>query len=255
MPFKAGIYYSQTGGGQLGCPPIVLIHGAGSNHLCWPAELRQTPGFQVLAIDLPGHGKSDGAGQQTIQGYAASLAGFLEALGIYQAVLVGHSMGGAVALQAALNEPNRAAALGLIASGAYLAVPNELMEELSNPAMMPAALDWLRKHLFGPLPNDDLVQKVVDGFALARPGVLLGDWQACARFDARAHVAGLRAPLWLAAGLQDQVVPLASAHFLANHTSDAQLQLVPNAGHMLILEQPRALGKGLSAFLKKLLLC
>ncbi len=255
MPSKAGIYYSISGGGQLSCPPVVLIHGAGSNHLCWPAELRRLSGFRVLAIDLPGHGRSDGTAQQFIGGYAAGLTNFLESLGIYQSILVGHSMGGAVALHIALNEPNRVAALGLIASGAHLAIPDELMEEISSPALAPMALDWLRKRLFGPAAGDNLVERVVGGLKEARPGVLYSDWQACARFDARPQIAGLHAPLWVAAGMDDQLVPLSSSQFVANHAPRAQFQLVPNAGHMLILEQPRLLGQGLLAFLQKHFFC
>ncbi len=251
MSVKAGVYYSTTGIGQPDYPPVVLIHGAGSDHLCWPAELRRLPGFRVLAIDLPGHGRSEGAARQTIEGYAGCVIAFLESLGIYQSILIGHSMGGSVALQVALNEPSRVAALGMIASGAHLSVPNELMEELSNPAMMPAALHWLRSRLFGLGVGDDLIERVIAGLTKSRPGVLSSDWHACARFDARLQIDNLHSPLWLAAGMEDQILPLSSAYFLANHVPKAQLQLVPNAGHMLILEQPRLLGQGLLAFLNK----
>ncbi len=255
MPLKAGIYYSSSGDRKVGCPPVVLIHGAGSNHLVWASELRRLTGFRSLAIDLPGHGRSEGAARQTIEAYAESVTHFLSAFDIYQAILIGHSMGGAVALQIALSEPNRVAALGLIASGAYLAVPRELMEALSNPAMMPLALQWLRQRLFGPEVSDDLARRTVEGLKAARPGVLSNDWQACARFDVRSQVGQLRPPLWLAAGVEDHLLPLSSVHFLAAQAPDARLHLVPNAGHMLILERPRLLAQGLEAFLKQYIFC
>ncbi len=255
MPLKAGIYYSASGSSKPGCPPVVLIHGAGSNHLVWSSELRRLAGLRVLAIDLPGHGRSESAAQQTIEANAAAVAHFLSTLGVYQAILIGHSMGGAVALQLALDDPNRAAALGLIASGAYLAVPDGLLEELSNPAMMPLALLWLGKRLFSPNASDDLVRLTIEGLKGSRPGVLCNDWQACARFDVRSRIATLRPPLWIAAGLDDQIMPLSSAHFLATQAPDAQLQLVPQAGHMAILEQPRLLAQGLGVFLKKNIFC
>ncbi|TLN23779.1 alpha/beta fold hydrolase, partial [bacterium] len=95
MPIAAGIYYALVQGRAASSlhPPVILIHGAGSSHLCWPAALRRLPGCRVLALDLPGHGRSSGVGLQSLDALADRLVDFLEALGLYQAVFVGHSMG------------------------------------------------------------------------------------------------------------------------------------------------------------------
>lgn len=249
MPVKAGLYYSVTGDGQLGCPPVVLIHGAGASHLCWPVALRRLPGFRVLAIDLPGHGRSEGIAMQRIEAYADSLMELLDSLGIYRSVLVGHSMGGAVALQAARTCPAQVVALGLIASGACLNVSPQLLEYLSNPATISLALEWLRARLFGPSMSAGLAERVISQLKKARPGVLYADWQSLARFDLRAELSNFRVPIWAAVGVEDRLVPLSCARFLAANTPNVQLQLVPGAGHMLILEQPRLLGQGLCDFL------
>src|SRR5512143_1017737 len=101
MPIAAGLYYFAHGADALTRPPIILIHGAGGNHLYWPPELRRLPNERVIAVDLPGHGKSQGVGHHTIEGYADGILAFMKALKLASAVLVGHSMGGGVALQAA----------------------------------------------------------------------------------------------------------------------------------------------------------
>src|SRR5512135_2732998 len=86
---------------------MVLVHGAGENHLAWPAELRHVDGVTVHALDLPGHGKSGGKGRSSIGDYVEVVRGFLDALNVERAVIMGHSMGGAIAQQFALTWPTR----------------------------------------------------------------------------------------------------------------------------------------------------
>lgn len=89
MPIAAGLYYAYSEGGNQGAastlqPPVILIHGAGSSHLGWPAALRRLPGCRVLALDLPGHGRSAEVGLQSLDATADRLVDFLEAIGLYQ---------------------------------------------------------------------------------------------------------------------------------------------------------------------------
>ena len=93
--------------------PLVLIHGAGGTHRHWPAELRRLPDRTVYALDLPGHGRSDGAGFSTVSAYREALFEFLEAEGLEKVVLAGHSMGGAVVQDFALHYGSRLAGMGL----------------------------------------------------------------------------------------------------------------------------------------------
>jgi pimeloyl-ACP methyl ester carboxylesterase len=247
------MYYSEGKGGTGAFPPVVLVHGAGGNHLCWPAEMRRLKDFTVFAVDLPGHGRSNGIGQQTIGAYSNALADFLAELGIYQAVLVGHSMGGAVALQVALEWPGRVLGLGLISTGASLEVPTELIENLSNPISMHAGIDWLKRRLFTPHARPALVKQFLQPLEDARPGVLYGDWLACARFDVRSQIPRIRQiPVWVAVGDQDRITPLSNSHFLANQLECLSLQVIPGASHAMILEQPKAMTDGLVNFLNRL---
>ena len=123
------LFYAVTRSGNL---DVVLIHGAGGNHLLWPAALRRLQGATVYALDLPGHGRSRGPGRELIGDYAADVAGFMEAAGIDRAVLMGHSMGGAIAQQVALEIPQRVGGLVLLGTGARLPVAPAILEGIQH---------------------------------------------------------------------------------------------------------------------------
>ncbi|MCZ7666067.1 MAG: alpha/beta hydrolase [Chloroflexi bacterium] len=109
---------------------ILLLHGAGGSHLVWPAALRRLPDATVYALDLPGHGRSTGTGYAQISEYAAVVSQFIEALGLTDVVLVGHSMGGAVAQTLALHPPPEVAALILVGTGAKLRVAPAILAQI-----------------------------------------------------------------------------------------------------------------------------
>jgi pimeloyl-ACP methyl ester carboxylesterase len=249
MPEEAGLYYSVYEGGNSAQAPVVLIHGAGGSHLSWPVEMRRLSGQRVISIDLPGHGKSGGVAQQFIPGYADQIHDLLARLGLPESVLVGHSLGGAVALTIALKYPRQVAGLGLIATGAYLGVDNGLLQELSNPVTASCGLRKLEELSFSPSSSPALVNQVMRGLKDLRPSLLLADWLACSNFDLRELVGQIHAPAWVACGTDDRITPLAYAHFLANSLLAAELQVFPQAGHMLVQEQSRAVADGLRQFL------
>jgi len=249
MPTAAGIYYAQFDEGRKDEPPIILIHGAGSNHLIWPADIRRLPGQRVLAADLPGHGKSSGISQQALSIYADQMVDFLAALGLYQAVFIGHSMGGAIALDLAARHPEQVAGLGLIATGAYLGVDASFLETLSHPVMVPTALHQFQTKAFGPHAAPTLIEQCMQAMKEVRSSVLYGDWRACAKFDLREAVAKIEAPAWVIAGSEDRLTPIAYSHFLAERLPAARLQIIPGAGHMVLVEQPERVAQGLNQFL------
>ena len=102
---------------QVELPPSYLIHGAGGHHLYWPPQIRRLTGYRVYALDLPGHGRSGGSGQQTIDSYTTAVKDWLIEVNLHSAVFVGHSMGSAIALSLALNYPDHVLGLVLIGGG------------------------------------------------------------------------------------------------------------------------------------------
>lgn len=252
MPTAAGIYYAQFDEGNKDQPPVILIHGAGSDHSIWPAEIRRMAGQRVMAVDLPGHGRTGGAGLQSIRAYAGQMVDFLAELGLYQAVFVGHSMGGAIALELAVNHPAHVAGLGLIATGAYLGVDPLFLENLSNPITASTALNFLRQRAFGQQAAPAMVERCMKSINETRASVLYGDWRACAEFDLRESISKAETPAWIIAGSEDQLIPMSYAHFLASRLPASRLQIIPGAGHMVLLEAPAQIAQGLQQFLSAL---
>ncbi|NLG98368.1 MAG: alpha/beta fold hydrolase [Chloroflexi bacterium] len=252
MPSAAGIYYAEFDEGHKDQPPVILIHGAGSNHLIWPAEIRRLSGQRVLAVDLPGHGRSGGVAQHSIPAYASQMIEFLGALGLYQAVFVGHSMGGAIALELAVNHGEHVAGLGLIATGAYLGVDAQFLEHMANPITIPTAIQMFKKQAFGPKTPASWVERCMEALTKTRPSVLYGDWRACADFDLREQITQAEAPAWVIAGSDDRLTPIAYAHFLAGRLPAARIQIIAGCGHMVMLEAPKAVAQGLQQFLAAL---
>lgn len=249
MPSAGDIYYHFHKGSSQGLtPPVVLIHGAGGTHLYWPPEVRRLAGFPVYAPDLPGHGKSAGRGMQSIHAYTQALIGWLDEVNLHSAVIVGHSMGSAIALNLALDHPGRVLGLGLVGAGARLRVAPALLEQASNPSTYLNAVNTVISWSFSPQSGARLTELAARRMAETRASVLYGDFLACDEFDVRDRLPEIRQPTLVLCGTDDQMTPLRHAQFLANAIPNAVLKLIPDAGHMVMLEQPQTVAQALSEF-------
>jgi pimeloyl-ACP methyl ester carboxylesterase len=228
--------------------PALLIHGAGENHLVWPIGLRRLPGTIVYAVDLPGHGKSTGAGRSTIADYAAWAISILDMLHISAAIFIGHSMGGAVAQQLALAHPDRTTALVLIATSAKLRVAPQLLELARND--FPAAVELVSAWEWGPTAPEAIKERGRQQLLTNSPRVMLDDYRACDAFDVREQVKNIAAPALIVSGEADCLTPLKYATFLAEQIPQSRLCAVPEAGHMVMLEAAAAVAQAVIDFLR-----
>lgn len=248
MPSAAGLYHSLSDSGYKEQPPVVLIHDVGQDYLSWPVVVRKLAGQRVYALDLPGHGKSAGFGLQSVSGYAELMVEFLASLGQYQAIFIGHGLGGAIAIEVAIQYPAHTAGLGLIGTGAYVGVNPQMLESFSNPVTLGDALYSYRQKAFSPTTPAAVVDQCLKTMKNTRHSVLAADWLAISQFDQRERVNQITAPTWIIAGAEDKLTPVNYAHFLAGSIPAAHLQIIPEASHMVMLEQPHAVARGLQQF-------
>ncbi|MBN2045422.1 MAG: alpha/beta hydrolase [Anaerolineales bacterium] len=248
MPTVGGLYYyaSKNGNGQ---PVLVLLHGAGGNHLHWPYNLRRLNNYKVYAPDLPGHGKSRGLGEQSVQKYAAAVAEWMQAVGIKKAVIGGHSMGGAIAQTIALEYPNLVSGLILVATAAKLSVSQDILFKLSTPNSTPSAIELILKWSWMPGTDAKLLEKVHDQMMGIRSAVIYGDYLACSNFDLTGRVNKIKVPTLVIAGERDEMIPLDILWQLESGIKSARIAVIPNAGHMVMLEQPDQVAREAQSFL------
>jgi len=217
-------------------PALILVHGAGGNHLHWPAELRRLHEATVYALDLPGHGRSGGQGCDTIGDYAQAIVEFLNTVGIEQPIIVGHSMGGAIALTLALYFPTRVAGLVLMATGARLRVAPAILDGMRSN--FEGSVELITRFAWSPETKPALTELGRQALLETGPDVLLGDFSACDRFNVMERLGEIEHPTLVIVGTADQLTPPKYARFLTEHIPDARLVLVEDASHMVMLERP-----------------
>ena len=230
--------------------PLVLVHGAGMNMMSWPPGLRRLPNYDVYALDLPGHGRSQGPGRDSISAYVEVLSAWATAMQLPTFVLAGHSMGGAIALQFALRHPKRLAGLVLAATDARLRVaPAILANVRTEPSQVAAQLvEWVH----GPRASQEQKRQYLRHLQAIDLDVFYGDWLACNAFDVREQLPGCQMPTLILAGTLDVMTPPRSASYLAEHIAGADLTWFEGAGHMLMLEQPEPVIGALVGFMDRL---
>ena len=231
-------------------PALVLVHGAGGNLMHWPGELRRLPGHTVYAFDLPGHGKSGGAGRTEVGAYAEVVRGIADMLGLAPFVLVGHSMGGAIALEFSLRDPARLAGLMLVGTGAKLRVAPEILTGILSDYA--GTTELLAQWAHGEHVDPNLLRPYVRRLREVRPEIIHGDFAACDAFDRRADVSRIALPALILCGEADRMTPVKFSQFLHEQITGSQLVIVPGAGHMVMLEQPAAVAEAVAYFLTSL---
>ncbi len=233
-------------------PPVVLVHGAGGNHLVWPAQVRHLAHTAVYALDLPGHGASPGPSANEISAYSEIVRDFVDVLELPWFLLVGHSMGAAIALDFALAYGYRLAAIVAVAGGARMRVAPQFLEGVVHDfEATTAAMTDYSYHPDTPAAEKELYLRHLRE---ADPHVLYGDLVACHNFDVVDRLPTLTTPALFVCGRQDRMTPPERSIYLHNHVAGSELLLIDDAGHNVMIEQPQTVADGLQAFLAKVAL-
>jgi pimeloyl-ACP methyl ester carboxylesterase len=242
------------GAADRNAPLVVLIHGAGMDHTIWRYQTRYLAhhGRRVLALDLPGHGHTPGPALRSVEEMAiwtaARLGGEEQA-----AAIVGHSLGGLIALDLVAAEPQLVTSVTLLGCAAPMAVTAALEKAASEqkPEAIAMIIGWSysRPSRLGGHPEPGLWQTGVTARLLERGLSELGtDLAACHEYGGGAEAAaGIRQPTLVIAGTQDRMVLLQAATDLATAIPGARFETV-EAGHMMMLEAPEAIRRLLGDF-------
>ncbi len=252
--------YAHTGGRPFdpARPVAVLLHGAGMDHTVWSLQTRYLAhhGRSVLAVDLPGHGRSGGEPLDSVAALADWVAALLDAAGVAQAALIGHSMGALVALDAAARHPDRVESVVLLGAAERMPVHPDLLAAAAagDPSAVELVIGWghgPRGHNGGsPTPGLALIPGGRRLMAAVKPGVLGVDLAACNAYgQGGASADAVACPALFVLGALDRMAPAKAGRALANRIKTSQVVTIPHTGHMVMTEAPDATVEALTTFL------
>jgi pimeloyl-ACP methyl ester carboxylesterase len=225
---------------------VLYIHGSACDATLWEKQLEEIGGY---AIDLPNHGKSGKAEIRSVDDYAYFAAKAVKKL-MGSAVVVGHSLGGAVAQKMYLNHPEVVKALVLVGTGARLRVLPDFLKGLKEKPAETAAM--VSKYAFA---DEKLAEEFSKVFA-ERAKILLLDLSLCDKFDLlEAYRNGeimVEVPALLIVGEKDALTPVKYSEFFEKHIPLAEMVVIPDSGHMVMLEKVKEFNSALKGFIERL---
>ena len=227
---------------------ILFIHGAWGGQYTWSCQKGFfEKEFNPIVIELPGHGESGGEGEKEIGRYAEEVYAFLRAVGVRKVFLFGHSMGGAIVQTLALTHPEVIRGIVLVGTGARLRVLPLILDGINTnfEETIPKIVQFAYSRKAPPNLTEDGVAKMLK----CRPEVLHGDFSACDRFDVMKEVEKIDLPTLILCGEDDALTPVLYSRFLHSRIKGSKLEVLPNAGHMVMLESPEAFNDKVREFI------
>jgi pimeloyl-ACP methyl ester carboxylesterase len=232
-------------------PSLFLIHGSGSDHSAWSHQYgRLHKKYNIVAVNLPGHGHSGGGGEADVERYCLWVKKLLDILNLKDAVIVGHSLGAAIALRFAINYPQKIAGIVLVGGGMKMPVNSFFLDFLkTNPPVVPAeVIDLICKYSLAKENRPKYSTPLQKSISQAKVDVLYRDLLACNKLDLTQELGKINVPALVICGTQDKMTPPDFSRQLAAGISGATLETIEGAGHMVMLEKPVEFNRSLEKF-------
>ena len=182
--------------------------------------------------------------------YAGQVYALLQAVGVKKVFLIGHSMGGAIAQTLALSHPERVKGIVLVGTGAKLKVVPLILDGIKDN--FKETVQKINQFAYSQKVPADLIEKGVSLMLQCRPEVLYGDFLACDRFDLMNEVEKIDLPALIVCGDDDQLTPVKYSEFLYSRIKGSRLEVLPNAGHMVMMESPHEFNAKIKEFIEGL---
>lgn len=261
------VAWCELGAGQ----PLILLHGLAESHRTWRLVApRLASGFRVVMIDLPGHGLSARPdAPYTLQWYADTIAGWMDAIGLEQAHVCGHSFGGGIAQWMLIEHRRRIDRLALVAAGglgrevgvalrlATLSVASPFLESPLFASGTRLVMRWASRSFairepheierlarLNAAPNSGLAFRRTVSACVGVRGQYMQTWH-------HIHEIESLPPIALFWGERDSIIPVRHAHLALRRLQNATVTVYPRCGHVLQLEAPERFAGDLLSFLEE----
>jgi pimeloyl-ACP methyl ester carboxylesterase len=232
---------------------LLFVHAAGSNGNTWQRQLAAfADGHSPLGFDFPGHGRSGGTESlKSIDTYRDFLSAFAGTLRLRPCVVIGRSMGGAIAMAYALAHPDRVRALVLVATAAHFELPHAMLDTWKN-VMLGRAQQPFTTEAFSPKTDFAVMREMWMEQVKTDPRVRYFDLAACNQFDVTARLGEIKIPTLIVAGRDDAFTPPQQSEALHKGIKGSTLLVIEDAGHMVSNEKPEEFNAALREFLATL---
>ncbi len=245
-----------------GTPPILLLHGLGATGASWEFQIQPLveAGFHVIAPDIRGFGNSSyPGGRVRVSNLSADMVSLLQSLQVGPAHVVGLSMGGAIALQLALDAPNHVKSLVLVSTFASLRPKNYrlwlyyafrflLVHTLGLPTQARLVARRIFPHEHQNLFREEFIQQI----SQADPKGYRAVMRALVFFDVTERLAEINIPTLVVSGEEDTTIALTTQQHLSHWIPNAHHVIIPKGGHAITVEQPEVFNETMISFLQKL---
>jgi pimeloyl-ACP methyl ester carboxylesterase len=226
---------------------LIFIHGSGSDHSLWSLQYAKLhKHYNIVAVDLPGHGHSQGSGESDVGSYCLWVRKLLDALPLNNPLLIGHSLGAAITLQFALNYPQKIKGIISVGGGLKMPVNPSLLEFLkTNPAEV---IDLLCKFSLAKENRPQFFDPLKKSLSQANMDVLYNDLSACDKLDLTHEIRKIAVPALVICGAEDKMTTPDLSRQITESISGAKLCLIEGAGHMVMMERPKEFNEDLNKF-------
>jgi len=230
-------------------PTLVCLHGSADNHHVYDRLLDALPDRSALAINSPGRAGTDGPPLASVAEMESHLARVVDSESEGDYVVVGHSLGGGVAIEHALTSaPDRLRGVVLLATGARLRVHPmilQLFEQISKIGKLPP----LPTSVFEPGVDPGLIEEASAYRELTPIEAGGADWRAANAFDRMQDLGRIEVPALIIAGTEDALTPPKYAEYMHAHIPQSELRIIEGAGHMFLMERANEIAKAIDHFI------
>ena len=216
---------------------LFLIHGACCDSSVF-LELSDNllEKFNIMSVDLNGHGDSEGEGFRGVVDHAFICAELLEKRNLGKWNIMGHSLGGAIAMTLALYKPDLIESLILVATGSRLRIPESFLSEIKKGNNYELNKEFLRNSIFDS-SDDNILTSLLEIMQSINPKVVYKDWLAADSFDLSIRLKSIKSRCLLICGENDPLTPPKYHEYLSSEISGSTLSVFPNCGHWPFIEQ------------------
>jgi len=233
---------------------ILLMHGSGLTHIVWSLheQFYASQGFNILSVDLPGHGNSEGPSLKSIEEISDWVKSLMNVLDIKKIIIIGHSQGCLVGIDFASRYPNLINDLVLVAGSYKMPVNQDLIDyaEAGDEKVILLMMKWGyegSKAFIGGNP----VKKIINSSREIRE-VLAVDLNACNNYKSgKESLEKINCPTLCIFGDLDKMVPLEVGNKMASMIKNSEKKIINNCGHMIIFEKAFEMRQIVKEFLLK----